>query len=119
MGRNEIFIIEICAKAPKKNYATNKTNVYYIDDTWSMDILDLIDYGPKNIEVSRYVLVLIDNFSKFGCTSPLKNKNAQTIKSSWENILEAFQMSPKMVETDDVEEFVNKFLLISEVKTIL
>ena len=43
-----IFINEIHSKPRKKNYATNKTDVYHIDDIWSLDILDLQDYGPKN-----------------------------------------------------------------------
>ena len=83
----KIFINEIYSKGPKKNYVTNKTNVHQIDDIWSLDILDLKDYGPKNNKGYRYVLVIIDNFSKFGWTVPLKNKNAQTIKDSFENIL--------------------------------
>ena len=77
----KIFINEIYSKGPKKNYPTNKTDVYYIDDIWSLDILDLNDYGPKNNRGYRYVLVTIDNFSKFGWTTPLKNKNAQLIKN--------------------------------------
>ena len=76
----KIFINEIYSKPPKKNYATNKTDVYHIDDIWSSDILDLKDYGPENNRGYRYVLVTIDNFSKFGWTIPLKNKNAQTIR---------------------------------------
>ena len=84
----EIFINEIYSKGPKKNYPTNKTDVYHIDDIWSLDILDLKNYDPKNNRGYRYVLVVIDNFSKFGWTVPLKNKNAQTIKDSFENISE-------------------------------
>ena len=76
----KIFRNEICSKRPKKNYATNKTDVYHIDDIWSSDILDLEDYGPENNRDNRYVLVVIENFSKFGFTFPLKNKNAQTLK---------------------------------------
>ena len=81
----KIFINEIYSKPPKKNYATNKTDVYHIDDTWSLDILDLKDYGSENNRGYRYVLVTIDNFSKFGWTVPLKNRNGQTIKDSFEN----------------------------------
>ena len=44
----DVFINEIYSKPPKKNYATNKTVVYHIDDIWSLDILDLKDYGPEN-----------------------------------------------------------------------
>ena len=74
----KIFINEIYSKPPKK-LATNKTDVYHIDDIWSLDMMDLKDYGPENNKKYRYVLVIIDNFSKFGWTVPLKNKNAQTI----------------------------------------
>ena len=42
-----IIINEIYSKPPKMNYATNKTDVYHTDDIWSLDIKDLIDYGPE------------------------------------------------------------------------
>ena len=103
----KIFINEIYSKPPKKYYPTNKTDVYYIDDIWSLDILDLKDYGPKNNRGYRYVLVVIDNFSKFGWTIPLKNKNAQTIKDSSENILINSKRSPNLIETDRGKEFYN------------
>ena len=103
----KIFINEIYSKGPKKNYATNKTDVYFIDDIWSLDILDLKDYGPQNNRGYRYVLVIIDNFSKFGWTIPLKNKNAQTIKDSFENILIRSKRSPNLIESDRGREFYN------------
>ena len=37
----KIFINEIYSKPPKKFYPTNKTDVYHIEDIWSLDILDL------------------------------------------------------------------------------
>ena len=103
----KIFINEIYSKPPKKNYVTNKTDVYHIDEIWSLDILDLKDYGPKNNRGYRYVLVVIDNFSKFGWTVPSKNKNAQTIKDSFENILICSKRKPKLIETDRGKEFYN------------
>ena len=103
----KLFINEIYSKPPKRNYNTNKTDVYHIDDIWSLDILDLKDYGPKNNRGYRYVLVTIDNFSKFGWTIPLKNKNAQTIKDSFETILLNSKRSPNLIETDRGKEFYN------------
>ena len=103
----KIFINEIYSKPPRKNYVTNKTDVYHIDDIWSLDILDLKDYGPENNRGYRYVLVIIDNFSKFGWTVPLKNKNAQTIKDSFENILINSKRKPNLIETDRGKEFYN------------
>ena len=101
------FINEIYSRGPKKNYPTNKTNVYNIDDIWSLDILDLKDYGPENNRGYRYVLVVIDNFSKYGWTIPLKNKNAQTIKNSFENILISSKRKLNLIESDRGKEFYN------------
>ena len=105
----KIFINEIYSKPPKKYYPTNKTDVYHIDDTWSLDIVDLKDYGSKNNRGYRYVLVLIDNFSKFGRTVRLKNKNAQTIKDSFEIILISPKRKPNLMEADRSKEFYNNF----------
>ena len=103
----KMFINEIYSKPPKKYYPTNKTDVYHIDDTWSLDILDLKDYGVENNRGYRYVLVVLNNFSKFGWTIPLKNKNAQTIKDSFENILINSKRKPNLIETDRGKEFYN------------
>ena len=103
----EIFINEIYSKPPRRTYPTNKTDVYHIDDIWSLDILDLKDYGPENNRGYRYVLVVIDNFSKFGWTIPLKNENAQTIRDSFENILMNSKRKPNLIESDRSKEFYN------------
>ena len=101
------FINKIYSKPPKKNYVTNKTNVYHIDEIWSPVILDLKDYGPENNRGYRYVLVIIDIFSKFGWTIPLKNKNYQTIKDSFENILISSKRKPNLIENNRGKEFYN------------
>ena len=103
----KIFISEIYSKGPRKSYPTNKTDVYLIDDIWSLDILDLKDYGPENNRGYRYVLVVIDKSSKFGWSVPLKNKNAQTIKDSFENILISSKRKPNLIESDRGKEFYN------------
>ena len=103
----KIFINEIYSEPPKKYYATNKTGVYHIDDIWSLDILDLKDYGSENNRGYRYVLVIIDNFSKLGWIIPLKNKNAQTIKDSFENLLISSKRKPNLIESDRGKEFYN------------
>ena len=101
------FINEIYSRGLRKNYPTNETNVCYFDNIWSLDILDLKDYGPENNRGYRYLLVVIDNFSKYGWTLPLKNKNAQTIKNSFENVLINSKRSPNLIESDLGKEFYN------------
>ena len=103
------FINEIYSKPPKRNYVTNKTDVYQIDDIWSLDILDLKGYGPEDNRGNRYVLVIIDNFSKFGFrwTVPFKNRNAITQKDLFENILINSKRKPDLIETDRGKVFHN------------
>ena len=103
----KIVINEIYSKPPKKYYPTNKTDVYHVDDNWSIDILDFKEYGIENNRGYRYVLVIMDNFSKYGWTVPLKSKNAQTIKGSFEIILIGSKRKPNLFETDRGKEFYN------------
>ena len=104
----KLFIDEIYSKPPNKNYPTNKTIIKSIDDTWSSDLLDMNDYGPKNNSGFRYILVVIDNFSKFGWTIPLKNKYAQSITDAFSQIAKSSKRKPNFLETDDGKEYYNK-----------
>ena len=62
---------ETYANPRNENYATNKVDVYHIDDTWSTKFLDLNDFVSKN-KSYRCFLVLIDRSSEFGWTIPEK-----------------------------------------------
>ena len=103
------FINEIYSKPPKKNYPTNKTDVNYLDDILSLDIIDLEDNGPENNRGYRYVLVVFDNFSNVGWTIGLKNKNAETVKDSYKNIIISSKRSPSVLERDRDRGFYNSF----------
>ena len=67
----DLYLNKICSKPAKENYDTNKTVGAHIDNTWSLDFLDMIDYGIKNIKGYRYVLVVIVNFSEYGFGFPM------------------------------------------------
>ena len=103
----QIFTNEIYSEPPKKIYATNKTDVFHIDDIWSLDISDLKHYGSLNNRGYRDVLVIIDNFSKFGWTTALRKTNAQTIKDSFENSFISSKRKPNLIGTDHGKEFSN------------
>ena len=66
------------------------------------------DYGPENKRGYRYVLNIIECFSKLGWTVPLGNKNAKTIKDSFEFILIISKRKPKSIENDRGKDFYNK-----------
>ena len=40
----KLFIDEIYSKPPRKNYPTNKIVYKHIDEIWSIDLANMIDY---------------------------------------------------------------------------
>ena len=38
---------EFFSHPAEQTYVTNKTDFYFIGDTWSMDFLDLMEIGPN------------------------------------------------------------------------
>ena len=103
----KIFIDEIYSKPPRKNYPTNKIVYNHIDEIWSIDLADMIDYKISNNKGFRYIFVVIDNFSKYLWAIPLKNKYSQTITNEFSNILTTSKRKPLKIESDRGLEFYN------------
>ena len=75
----KIFIDEIYSPPPNKIFPTIKIVYNHIDETWSIDLADIIDYKISNNKGFGYLFVIIDNYSKYLWAMPLKNKYSQTI----------------------------------------
>ena len=103
----KIFIDEIYSKPPKKNYPTNKIIYNHIDEIWSIDLADMIDYKTSNNKGFRYIFIVIDNFSKYLWGMPLKNKYSQTTTNEFSNILTTSKRKPLKIESVRGSEFYN------------
>ena len=103
----KLFIDEIYSTPPKKNYPTNKITYNHIDEIWSIDLADMIDYKISDNKGYRYIFILIDNYSKYLWAIPLKNKYSQTITNEFSNILTTSKRKPLKVESDRGTEFYN------------
>ena len=103
----KIFIDEIYSKAPKKNYPTNNVIYNHIDEVWSIDLADMVDYKISNNKGFRYIFIVIDNFSKHLWAIPLKNKYSQTITNEFSNIITTSKRKPIKLESDRGSEFCN------------
>ena len=103
----KIFIDEIYSKPPRKNYPTNKIVYNHIDEIWSIDLADMIDYKISNNKGYRYIFIVIDNFSKYLWAIPLKNKYSQTITNEFSIILSTSKRKPIKIESDRGSEFYN------------
>ena len=81
------FIDEIYSKPSVRNYPTNKIIYNHIDEIWSIDLADMIDYKISNNKGYGDIFIIIDNFSKYLWTILLENKNSQTKINEFWNIL--------------------------------
>ena len=92
-------------KPIRKKFPRNRIIVYGIDDTFQADLIDLQNISDQN-DNFKYLLCVIDVFSKRAWVFPLKNKTGQSIIDSFKII---FQKNiPKRIHTDDGQEFINK-----------
>ena len=95
-----------------RNYPTNKILYNHIDEIWSIDSADFSDYKTSNNKGYRYIFIIIDNFSKYLCAIPLKNKYGDTIRKEFSNILTTSKRKPLKLESDGGAEFYNSIFLI-------
>ena len=101
------FVDEIYSKPPRRNYPTNKITYNHIDENWSIDLADMIDYKISNNKGFRYIFIIIDNFSKYLFVMPLKNKYGETVTKEFSNILTKSKRKPLKIESDRGSEFYN------------
>ena len=101
------FIDEIYSKSPRKNNPLNKLIYNHIDEIWSFDLADMIDYKTSNNKVYRYIFIIIGNFSKYLWAKPLKNKYSKTVADVFSNILTTSKRSLNNLELDRGSEWYN------------
>lgn len=82
-----------------------------IDDMWAADLVLMNKYFKEN-DGYKYMLNVIDSFSKFVWSKPLKNKNGKEVSEEFENIIKESKKvdhsSPNLLHTDKGTEFTNK-----------
>jgi len=92
--------------APAINkFEHRRTMVNGVDEQWQADLLDMAGQVEDNHEY-RYILCVIDCFSKFGWAEPLKTKTAREVTSAFDRILKKGR-TPKKLQTDQGTEFFN------------
>ena len=102
-----IVIDEMISKQRRKIYATNKIVYIHIDEIWSFDLSDSDDYKTAKTRGYRYILVVIDNFSKSDWSVPPKSKNSQTITDEFSNFLSTSKRKHNKIGKHRGKEFHN------------
>ncbi|KAJ8912744.1 hypothetical protein NQ315_016700 [Exocentrus adspersus] len=99
-------IVNELHKPARINFKRRRT-IKVLNDLLQADLIDLISYSKKN-NGYKYVLIVINCFSKFVWTEPPINKSAQEVANAMNKILQRSKKIPKKnLQTDMGKEFYN------------
>lgn len=94
-------------KPVRKTFPRRHVIVKGLDDLWQADLAEFTQYARHN-RGHKYILVVIDCFSKYLWTKPLKTKTAIEVSGAMRAILQQQQRKPKNIQTDAGKEFYNR-----------
>ena len=86
-----------------------KVKVFAMDDVWGADLVEMPN--SKNNNGYKYILTIIDLYTKYAWAIPLKNKTAVTVRNAFEELFENSldgHSPPMKLYTDNGSEFYNK-----------
>ena len=93
----------------RKRFVRNPYTVTNVRDVWECDLLDVQSYAKY--DNFRYILSVIDVFSKFLYLIPVKTKSGPPVTAAFRSIFDKPKLPsrrPVRVRTDKGKEFLNK-----------
>ena len=94
-------------KPLKRKFQRRQVLVNEIDDVWAADLVEMQEW--KNVNKGyRYILNVIDCFSKFAWSVPLKDKKGETVSDAFKYIVKISNRKPSYIWVDEGKEFYNK-----------
>lgn len=94
-------------KSARKNFRRRRVIVVGLNDLFQADLIEMIKYARLN-KGFKYILVVINVFSKYVWCEPVKSKRAEDVTSAMKKILTQAKNPPKHMQTDLGREFYNK-----------
>lgn len=82
-------------------------NINNIDDLWEIDLIDMQHISRKNSGF-KYILAVIDCFSKFAWCIPIKRKTPTEVITAVKKLFLSTKRRPVCIQSDKGREFDNK-----------
>ena len=101
------MLAEELHKPVKRKFRKRRVLVSGIDKIWAADLADMQALSKEN-EGYKFLLLVIDTFSKYGWIVPLKDKKGETIVNALKEIFKESGRRPAKLWTDKGREFFNK-----------
>ena len=94
-------------KPIKRKFQKRHVIVVGIDDTWSADLVDMTSFAIFNKGI-KYLLRIIDIFSKYAWTVPVRDKTGASITKSFKKVMINSIRKPERLWVDEGREFYNR-----------
>ena len=104
-------------KPIRKIYKTNRVVVYSIDEQWQVDLVDVTNISSSNNNY-KFIMTVIDSFSKYAWAIPLVNKSSSNTKAAFQKIFDISNRIPKIIYSDAGNEFKGECLSFLKSKGI-
>ena len=92
-------------KPVRRNFRKRRVIVKGIDDIWCSDLVEMQKFAKWN-KGYRYLLMVLDVFSKYGWIVPLKNKKGESVEVGFKKIFTEGRV-PKKLWVDKGSEYYN------------
>ena len=96
-------------KPSRKKFKRRRVISLFVDHIWATDLLDLQRYARVN-KGYRYILVVVDVFSKYAWLRALKTKKGNEVSSALKDIIKNSSSPPKFLWSDRGFEYLNTFV---------
>jgi hypothetical protein len=93
-------------KQIRKNFTRRKVVSLHVNEIWGTDLIDFQEYEKEN-DGFKYLLSIIDVFSKYAWLVPLRDKKATTITKAFHKVIEDSGTQPKQIWSDKGGEYWN------------
>jgi transposase InsO family protein len=94
-------------RKPKSNFDTEKVIYDGIDTEWQTDLIDISNISKFN-KNKKFLLVIIDCFSRYAWVKPLKSKRASETAAAFENVIEESGRHCDVLRSDAGPEYRGK-----------
>lgn len=105
MENKKEIVVEELHKPARRHYSRRKFDIRGIDETWQADLVEMQPFAQEN-RGHRYMLTVIDTFSKYAWAVPVKNKTGEEVAKAMKSILSQGR-TPTNLHTDQGKEFYN------------
>lgn len=97
-------IVQELHRPVRRNFPRRSVKLLSIDDLWQADLIEMIPYSREN-KGFRYILAVIDCFSKYAWAVGIKRKTAKDVAEAFKVVLS--KRKPSNLQTDHGKEFYN------------